>query len=132
MPTEYSIDPEKRRVTTVGRGTLVFSQMMANAEMMKRDPALDPTFTELVDIAEVDSVDLSAEQIEALAGIRIFDPASRRAIVAPRPLYFGMARMYEAHHSAKTESAIRVFTDRDEAVKWLDGGPYKETRPPMG
>jgi hypothetical protein len=132
MPTEYTIDPEKRRVTTVGRGTLVFSKMMASAEAMKNDPALDPSYTELVDITDVEVVDLTAEQIEALAGIRIFDAASRRAIVAPRPLYFGMARMYEAHHSAKAEANIRVFTDREEAVKWLDGGPYKETRPPMG
>ena len=131
MPTEYSVDPVKRRVTTTGRGKLVFEQMMGSAAAMRDDPALDPTFTELVDITEVDSVDLTAEQIEALAEIRIFDPKSRRAIVAPRPLYFGMARMYEAHHSAKAEATVRVFTDRDEAVKWLDGGPYKDTRPPM-
>jgi hypothetical protein len=132
MPTEYSIDPVKRRVTTTGRGILVFAQMMASAEAMRKDPALDPTFTELVDITQVESVDLTADQIEALAGIRIFDGSARRAILAPSPLYYGMARMYEAHHSAGAEATIRVFTDRDEAVKWLDGGPYRDTRPPMG
>jgi hypothetical protein len=132
MPAEYAIDPEKRRVTTTCRGRLSFDQMVASAEGMKRDPLMDPTFTELVDITGVETIDLTAEQIEALADIRIFDAKARRAIVAPSPLYFGIARMYEAHHSAKAEATLRVFTDRDEAVKWLDGGPYRETTPPMG
>ena len=47
--------------------------------------------------------------------------SSRRAIVAPSDLGFGMARMYGALRE-ESGGGVRVFRDLDEARRWVSGG----------
>ena len=47
-----------------------------------------------------------------------FAPTSRRAIVVPSDLGFGMARVYQAFRGGDA-GAVRVFTDLEAAKEWL-------------
>jgi hypothetical protein len=48
-------------------------------------------------------------------------PASRRGIVVPSDLGYGMARVYEALRNAQG-GAIRVFRDYEQAERWVATG----------
>jgi hypothetical protein len=126
MPFAYRIDAEKRRVLTTGSGTFTYLEAITLIQRMRDDPEFKPSYTELTDLTAVGNIDMTMEQIVELAQIRVFDRESKRAIVAPNPLYFGMARMYESHHEASSGGVARVFSDLSEAVLWLDG-----TTPPQ-
>ncbi|HZZ17872.1 MAG TPA: hypothetical protein VFE25_00800 [Opitutaceae bacterium] len=121
MPFSYSIDAAKRRVFTYGSATLTYKEVVDMIHRMGADPQFDPCYTELTDMTAVDHVDMTMEQIVEIAILRVFNPGSRRAIVAPNPLYFGMARMYESHHEASSGGSVRVFSDMAEAIQWVDG-----------
>jgi phosphotransacetylase len=121
MPFSYRIDAAKRRVFTTGSGILTYKEAAELIRRMGLDPQFDPSFTELTDMTGVQDVVMKVEQIAELAGMRVFAPESRRAIVATNPLYFGMARMYESHHEASSGGNVRVFSDMAEAIQWIDG-----------
>lgn len=68
-------------------------------------------------------LDMSEDDLRYLAGFsksaRPDDaPFGRTAIVAPRPLIFGLSRMYQIF-AEDVPAASKVFTDMDEAVAWL-------------
>jgi hypothetical protein len=129
MPISYRIDAEKRRVFTTAYGILTYKEAVTLIQRMGSDPDFNPYYTELTDLNGIESANMAAEQIAELALIRVFAPESKRAIVAPDPLYFGMARMYEAHHEASSGGHARVFSDMAEAVLWLDEETPPEPRP---
>jgi hypothetical protein len=77
----------------------------------------------LFDLSDVTIVDVAAESIRDAArrAEQYVDSRLDRgklAIVAPRDLLFGMARMYEI---LRSDSAVevRVFRAREEAESWL-------------
>jgi hypothetical protein len=49
----------------------------------------------------------------------VLSPESRRAVVVPTVLGYGMARMYELFRG---EGAARVFKDYDKARQWIETG----------
>jgi hypothetical protein len=129
VPLDYRIIAAERRVLTAGSGKVTFPDAVALMRAMVADKAIDPAYSELVDLRSIQSIDLSAEQIAELAKTRIFAATSRRAIVAPVPLSFGMARMYEAHHISGGPATLRVFTGLKEALEWLDAESSAEPNP---
>lgn len=123
MPFSYRIDAAKRRVFTTASGVFTYKEAVILIQRMGADPEFDRTYTELTDLTGIERVEMAMEQIAELALILVFAPESKRAIVAPNPLYFGMARIYESHHEASSGGNARVFSDMAEAVLWLDGEP---------
>jgi hypothetical protein len=122
VPATYRIDAENRRVFTTMEGVLTHAETMAHIARMGADPLFDPNYTELADFREITEVAMTMDQIIDIAVLRVFARTSRRAIVAPNPLYFGMARMYESHHEASCGGNVRVFSGMTEAIQWIDGG----------
>jgi hypothetical protein len=120
MPFSYRIDAEKRRVFTAASGVLTFKEVIGGMQRMGKDPKFDPYYTEIIDLAEVDQIELTMEQIVEVAQLRVFAPDSRRAIVSANPFYFGTARMYGSHHEASSGGNARVFSDMAEATLWVD------------
>ncbi|HEY5228699.1 MAG TPA: hypothetical protein VIJ19_09165 [Opitutaceae bacterium] len=127
MPATYRIDAEKRRVFTSMDGVLTYREATSLIAKMGADPLFNPAYTELSDLREVTSVEMTMDQIAELAALRVFARTSRRAIVATNPLYFGMARMYESHHEASSGGNVRVFSEMAEALLWIDSGARPDT-----
>jgi hypothetical protein len=122
MPIEYRVDPEARRVFTTAYGKLRYEEILDHIAASAKDPDVDPNFSELTDWRRVDSIDLTADEVVEVAREHVFAATARRAIVAPQPLYFGIARMYETHHTAGGKAIVHVFASMEEALHWLDNG----------
>jgi len=89
-----------------------------HATALSSDPAFDPRFSELVDSTAVERHGLSFSDIYHI--IHEGDPfstESKRAIVVSDDAGYGTARAYQL---AKKEPPVRVFRDKDEALRWLE------------
>lgn len=119
MPARYTIDKERRLVMSVGTGVLTAADMLVHQRQLKKDPDFDPDFSQLSDFTAVTAVDIRGEEVRALAVASIFSPTSRRAMLVATDEQFGLSRMFSALREARGEHGIRVFRDRDEALRWL-------------
>ena len=121
MPIEYVIDEERRLIITTGSGVLTAAEIKAHEVRLKADARFVPAFYELVDVTPVTESPISADEMRLLASAQVFSPKARRAIVANRPLTFGLVRMFEMFREiAATEvETIHVFEDKPSAMRWL-------------
>jgi hypothetical protein len=84
-------------------------------EKLPKDPDFDPRFSQLFDVTHVTDVQLTAEDVRALARATVFSPDSRRAILVDTDLKFGLARMFEVLRDTMGERGVRVFRNLDDA-----------------
>jgi hypothetical protein len=61
--------------------------------------------------------------------MNIFSPTSRRAMLAPIDVIFGIGRMFQMLRQARGETGIRVFRDREAAMRWLETGEEPAPEP---
>lgn len=132
MPASYRIDLAKRRVWTSGTGVVTFKDFVGHMSWLSKDPQFDPSFSQLLEFTHITGFSITAEQVVELAGVRVFSPESKRAFVAPEPAMFGIARMFEAYRKQKGDNRIRVFSDYNEAVEWLDHEESVDPNPGAG
>jgi hypothetical protein len=75
----------------------------------------------IADMSPLESIDLCFEQVELLAQTRreakLVQPI-RSAIIAPRPIHYGFARMFEMLND-NPMIQMRVVTTIDEALLWI-------------
>jgi hypothetical protein len=122
MQVARKVDVVKRLVTLTVSGEVQDPDLVELAIGVENDPEVRPEFSLLVDLRDADGRSVTSAGVRELAK-RPFalTPASRRAIVVPTELGFGMARVYEALREAQG-GAIRVFRDYEEAVRWVTTG----------
>lgn len=102
-----------------------FEEMLANLKRLATDPEFDPQFNQLSDASLRTDTDLSTDNIRLLYQRRVFSPTSRRAVVAPNPFTYGMARMIQAYvELSNAAMGVKIFRDRASALEWL--GTSKE------
>ena len=105
-------------------GVVDDAQLMDYYRELYRRPNLDFVTSELVDLSDADLGLVSTAGLSSLASFVVDELArlqlgsARTAIYAPYDLPFGVARMYEAWSDHSPEE-VRVFRDRDDAVRWL-------------
>jgi hypothetical protein len=63
-------------------------------------------------------VQATAEDVQGLATGSPFRPGARRALVVPRPVLFGLARMFQAMTEGQGVE-VRLFDNLAEASQWL-------------
>ena len=120
MPARYVISREHRLVINYGWGRLAFADFRSQQEALVKDPDFDPSFNQLVDVSQTSALDLSIEEAKTIARRGIFLPTSRRAVVATDPAVFAMGRLMDVYHAMATRrEQVRVFYDRESALKWL-------------
>ncbi len=122
MPADYRIDPERRRVLSSGSGVYSMDDALGHMNGLLKDPEYSFSFSQRVDFRGITEVALSHNQIFDLASRSVFSPGAKRAFVTRGPVQCGLVRMFQTYRSARGEQGIRVFTDIEEAVRWLDDG----------
>ena len=118
MPVSFHIDKARRLVTSTASGFLTAVDVLAHQRKLLGDPDFDPTCSQIVDCTAVTGVDLSAEDVRAVAATTIFSAHSRRAVVVTTDEQYGFARMFKMLREAEGEYGIQVFRDRAEALRW--------------
>ena len=120
MPLSYAIDKQHRLVTSTASGVVTYSDITSHQSRLKNDPDFDPTFDQLVDGTAVTHIELTADNVRAIARQRLFAAGARQAIATGSEFAYGMARMFELYRdSAGTGRLVRVFNGREAAQEWL-------------
>ena len=122
MQVDKQVNAADRVVILSVSGELGDSDLLSLAIDIENDPEVKPDFSMLVDVRRADVRNVTSAGVRALADRPLaLSPASRRGIVVPSELGFGMARVYEALRNAES-GAIRVFRDYEEAQRWVATG----------
>lgn len=121
-PIRVSVDDALQLVEVVFEGELTESGLAELMERHLRGP-YSAFPLGLFDLSDVTALGISSESIRKAArsvGEHVNSrlKEGKLAIVAPRDLFFGMARMYEILRS-ESPVEVRVFRERGEAESWL-------------
>lgn len=101
-------------------GEVSLADILSTLEAGLRDPDVDPGFGEIVDLTEVTKMDLSSDDVHAIAEKSAFSLCSRRAFVVPKnDVVFGLVRMYEILRELQGETRIGIFRTLDQALNWV-------------
>jgi hypothetical protein len=120
MPLSYAIDKQHKLVTSTASGVVTYSDITSHQSRLKNDPDFDPTFDQLVDGTAVTHIELTTDNVRAIARQRLFAAGARQAIATGSEFAYGMARMFELYRdSAGTGRLVRVFNGREAAQEWL-------------
>jgi hypothetical protein len=116
---DIDIDPARRRITIVVEGELTDGDLLQGYDRVRTLPDFSSEYDELVDLLRADGRQVTADGVRSLARRPpTYSPASRRAVVVPSEMGYGMARMYELIQDGES-GQIRVFRNREEAERWL-------------
>jgi hypothetical protein len=116
MPCIFEFDPENKLFRARLQGQITGAEAM---EVYRTATALVPRVQPIAsiwDMSEVTSLEVSADEVAALARTTPADPEPDRfrIIVAPSPLAFGVARMFQAKGEG-TRPRVRVVHTLAEA-----------------
>jgi len=116
---DYRIDTAVGLVTVRFAGKLTFSDIVDYASRLRADPRFNPSFAEIVDLRQVESVELSAGDAMKLADrVDPFSSDSKRAFVAQSQAQINAAHL---HRILRSESkTIRVCFSMAEAREWIE------------
>lgn len=118
MPASYHIDKARRLVVSTASGLVTAADLLAHQRRLLGDSDFDPTCSQIVDCTAVTGIDLSADEVRAVAATTIFSAHSRRAVLVTTDEQFGFASMFKIIREAQGEYGIRVFRDRVDALRW--------------
>ena len=121
MGLSYTLDHGQRLVRSRGWGVLRIAEFEEFYSRLAADPAFDPSYRSLGDLRKVSAIAVTSNELAASAALPVFEPSSRRAVVASLDAVYGMLRAY-ATFNERMGATIRVFRDLESAEAWLDGG----------
>ena len=121
MGMSYSIDRERRLVRSRLWGAISTSDFIDLYSRLVMDPRFEPDFRSLSDLREVTVLRGDSMSFGTVASSELFLPGTRRGTVASRDDVLEMLRVF-ATYSARCGQVVRVFTDYDEAERWVEGG----------
>jgi hypothetical protein len=118
VPASYQIDKAQRLVISTASGFLTAADLSGHQRRLLGDPDFDPSCSQIFDCTAVTGIDFNAEDVGALAARTIFSPHSRRAILVTTDEQYGLFLMFKMIREAYGEHGIRVFRNREEAIRW--------------
>jgi hypothetical protein len=119
MHVKREIDASDRVVILGVSGELSDEGLQSLAAELRTAPEITPDFGLLIDFRNAVGRDVTSQGVRALATESlVLSPDSRRALVVPSDLGFGMGRMYQMLREGQG-GQINVFRDIDEARRWV-------------
>jgi hypothetical protein len=123
MPASYVIDKHRRLVITTASGVLTFQDCVQHQDRLIEDPDFDQTYNQLLDFFEVTSIQLDELAIRFLMVRHVFSGQSRRAVIGSGMQFEAFAKKaIELRKEYLGAESARVFSDREEALRWLAFG----------
>lgn len=117
----YEVIAEERLVCVKLGRRVTIDEIAAYVSTLKADPQFDPSFSEIIDLTEVEEFRIDARAAMALADrVDPFSLNARRAFVAHTEAQFHSARMHQLLRGA--ERNIGIFASAQEAREWVRSG----------
>jgi len=117
----YWIDPSRRLVVSRASGVFTPDDVLAARRDVGRDPAFDPTYDQIIDLADAGDVQFDYNAMLAVASSSLSHAAIRRAIVARTAEQHSLACIFQVA-SEQIGQRIEIFTTFDEALEWVGRG----------
>jgi hypothetical protein len=118
VPITFTVDHARREVETVASGHVSFAEMEAHLSKLRDAGAL--SYRELFD-GRAGEVEFAAADtphiVELMRKLTEEGPVGPKAVIAPVGYTFGVSRMIEM--LAEEFCEIKIFSDEDEARRWL-------------
>ena len=114
----YTVFPESRLVSVKFEKRLSIEDIQSYVSALGKDPLFDCSFSELIDLRDVEELDMSSDNALSLADV--VDPYAagvKRAFVARSEMQVHAARMHQILRN--DEENIRIFPTLEEARQWL-------------
>lgn len=125
MPTSYTIDTAGQMVRVRAWGVYSDADLREYYRKIVADSRFRSSYRCLMNLEGVKVFALDCRVIAEVAGWAVFDVGTRRAIVAPSDVAYGLSRMFSMHGERAGQN-IEVFRSEDAAEAWLaspvDGG----------
>jgi len=118
----YLIDVAQGLVFSRAWGVLTDGELHWHAETLAADPRFNPGFRQIASFLDVSDMRVSPEGVRTLAQMNPFRRDSRRAVVVPSDVIFGLTRMFEAHINADQDQ-FRAFRSLGPAFEWVGVDP---------
>lgn len=118
MPVSYHIDKTQNVLFATATGELTAEDIQNFRRAAADDSDFDEQLDNIFDFRSITGLQLTGEEVRELTFSPVFHEQSRRALVVPHELMFGMSRMYSLFIGAESD-VMRVFYDMDEARRWL-------------
>ena len=118
MAISHTIDAEHGLVLCRAWGDLTNEDLHRHYEEIQADPAFQRSYRQLGDLREVTRLTADSAAIAAAASLQVFAPGTRRAIIAPSDITFGLARMF-ASYAEDVGQLVRVFRHAEDAEAWV-------------
>lgn len=123
MPASYIIDKHRRLVITRVSGVLTFQDCLRHQDRLIKDPDFDATYNQLLDFFEVTSIQLDELALRFLMIRHVFSGQSRRAVTGSGTQFEEFAKKaIELRKEYLGAEDARIFSDREEALRWLSLG----------
>jgi hypothetical protein len=120
VPCDYVIDLENRLVRTRISGVVTHVELKSHQLRLMNDAAFKPEFSQLADLRDITRASVSADEVREFAGQTPFGPGTRRAVVAPGDVAYGLARMFASYREAAGGlDQVHVFRRLEDAEEWL-------------
>jgi hypothetical protein len=117
MPFSFHVDERRQVLHVEAIGKVNDAEVLDLIAHLEQEAAFVSGFPILCDCAALTRVSISARLIESLAKAAK-SRTSFVAVVAPLPVAFGLARMYQIF-SDPEYARIHVFEEAGEAMAWL-------------
>lgn len=122
MTVKYHIDKQQGIVFTTLSHTLKFDECLSHHERLERDSDFNPSLKELIDGGAVKAISFNIGLVLKLTRSCPFHHQAKRAIYSSdKSLNYRFAYMFQTF-AGKGHGEIKVFKDREEALKWLEVG----------
>jgi hypothetical protein len=123
VPFSYRIDRERRIAFVEVKGLSSFQEILQLRREILNDSAFDPSMKQLIDLTQLD-IKLESPQIRELALSDTHRDSQTRVAFLIDPweeslIRYGLLRMFESYREVVTGDHFEIFTDREEALKWL-------------
>ena len=108
----------------IASGVITGHEVLRFLDDLLESPTMPNPYFVFLDYSKVEAVKASIHEVRevAMKG-RLLMPRSRRtsvfAVIASKPIVFGLARMWQMFVEFPTGWHIRVFYQREEALAWL-------------
>ena len=122
MRITRKVNAADRVIIVAVSGEIGDQDLLSVADELEIDRAVRSDYSLLIDLRQADGRNVTRNGVRALAARgSVLSPESRRAVVVPTSLGFGMARMYEMLRG-QSEGSWDVFRDFEEAERWVKTG----------
>jgi hypothetical protein len=117
LAAEHVVDPDRKIVRVKFGKKLTVHDIERYSNLLLANPAFQSTYSEIVDLTEVEEVDLQSDEFLRLADeIDPFSPAAKRAFVVRNSTQNHAARM---HKVLRTQRNIEIFRSIEAAERWI-------------